>query len=102
MLICIRGEASVIIGGDSGPKVTISSGDLLLVPPGVAHKQLDEKDGFALLGSYPTTDFDGSIDTLTGIPTEEQRERIVRCHVPDHDPIFRLNIKQLCHHAPTL
>ena len=93
MLICIRGEASVIIGGDSGPKVTISSGDLVLVPPGVAHKQLEEKDGFALLGSYPTTDFDGSIDTLTGLPTEEQMERIVRCHVPDHDPIFRLNIK---------
>ena len=72
LLLCIRGEASVQIGGASGPKVTISTGDLALIPPGVAHKQLNEKNGFALLGSYPTFGgFDGDIDTLTGCPTTE-------------------------------
>ena len=96
LLLCIRGEASVQFGGGSGPIVTVSTGDLVLIPPGLAHKQLIEKNGFALLGSYPTVCFDGSIDTLTGFPTETEVERISRCHVPEQDPIFHLDIHELC------
>ena len=97
LLLCFRGEANIQIGGDAGPTITITNGDLLLVPPGVAHKQLNEKNNFALLGSYPTTNFDGSIDTITGVPSDEERQRIANCYVPTHDPIFRLDIHHLCH-----
>lgn len=48
----------------------------MLIPPGVAHKQLEANGGFTLLGAYPTQEFDGSIDTLTGSPTAEQRDWI--------------------------
>lgn len=96
LLLCIRGEASVQFGGNSGPTVTVAMGDLVFVPPGLAHKQMNEKNGFALLGSYPTAGFDGSIDTLTGPPTKEQRERIAKCHVPERDPFFHLDIHKLC------
>lgn len=97
LLICIHGEATIQFGGDSGPTASVATGDLLLIPPGLAHKQLDEKNGFALLGSYPTVGgFDDAIDTLTGSPTKEEMERIVNCHVPEHDPIFHLDVLKLC------
>lgn len=84
------------LGGDAGPTVSIGPGDLVLIPPGLAHKQLDATGGFALLGSYPKEGFDGSIDTLTGPPTDAVRENIARCYVPAKDPIFGLDIEKLC------
>lgn len=96
LLLCVSGRASIQVGGDGGPVVSVSRGDLMLVPPGVAHKQLDEGGGFALLGSYPREGFDGRIDTVRGVPTKEQRERIESCHVPDRDPIFGLDVRELC------
>jgi len=95
-LLCIRGEALVQFGGGSGPTVKVADGDLVLIPPGLAHRQLDEKDGFALLGSYPKERFNGSIDTLTGPPTREERERMAECYVPERDPLFHLDILKLC------
>ena len=74
----------------------VHKGDVLLVPPGVAHKQISEEGRFSLLGSYPTHRFDGSIDTCRGEPTNEERRRIHECYVPKKDPIFNLNISKLC------
>ena len=96
LLLCVCGSASVQVGGDTGPTVKIEKGDLLLVPPGVAHKQLGEESGFSLPGSYPTFGFDGRIDTCRGKPTDEERRRIQECYVPKIDPLFKLNIEELC------
>jgi uncharacterized protein YjlB len=99
LLLCVRGKASVQLGGNTGPTVTVEKGDFVLIPPGIAHKQLnDDTGGFTLLGSYPTQGFDGSIDTLTGPPTNEERDNIASCHVPGQD-IFGLDIRQLCEAA---
>ena len=81
------------MGGESGPFVTISKGDLVLIPPGVAHKQLSEHGGFSLLGAYPTQGFDDKIDTCTGKATVEEMKRIKECYVPEVDPIFKLGIR---------
>ena len=96
LLLCVRGEASVQLGGPTGPTVTISRGDSVLIPPGVAHKQLNTKGGFTLLGAYPTREFDGSVDTLTGSPTNGQRQSIIDCYMPSTEPITGLNVKELC------
>ncbi len=99
-MICVCGSASIQLGGDIGPIaiVKIDRGDLVLIPPGVAHKQLEEEGGFSLLGSYPTFGFDGRIDTCRGKPTDEERRRIQECYVPKVDPIFHLNVEveELC------
>ena len=96
LLLCVCGSASIQLGGDDGPTVKIDKGDLVLIPPGVAHKQLEEGGGFSLLGSYPTFRFDGRIDTFRGKPTDEERKRIQDCYVPKTDPMFNLNIAEVC------
>jgi hypothetical protein len=61
-------------------------GDLILIPPGVAHKQLEASDDFTLLGSYPNET--PNADTCRGAPTSVQARNIVECPVPASDPIF--------------
>lgn len=95
LLLCVEGQANVQVGGDKGPKVLIAQGDLVLVPPGLAHKQLDATKGFTLLGSYPKSGYSG-IDTLTGAPTADERHAIQTCPVPPSDPVFGLDILELC------
>jgi uncharacterized protein YjlB len=100
LLVCIRGTASVRMGGPSGPTLSIRRGDLILIPPGISHQQIQDEDGFALLGSYPLKDcsasWTGSVDTLNGPPTKIQRDNIRACPVPGKDPIFGLDILTLC------
>ncbi|CAJ1949630.1 unnamed protein product [Cylindrotheca closterium] len=84
ILVCIQGEANVQMGGSTGPTVLVEKGDVVYVPPGFAHKQLDDRNGFTLLGAYPTESLAGgdSIDTLTGKPTPAERDNIAHCVVP--------------------
>lgn len=62
----------------------------MLIPPGLAHKQLRDKGGFTLLGSYPhdSEAHLGPVDTLRGSPTAKQRENILSCLLPPKDPFF--------------
>lgn len=85
-LICIRGSATIQFGGPAGLTVDTSEGDYILIPPGVVHKQVNARNGFTLLGSYPLETPD--VDTLTSSPTKEQLQNIEQCLVPRVDPIF--------------
>ncbi len=83
-LLCIRGEADVQFGGPTGPVLTPTEGDLVLVPPGVAHKQLRSERGFLLLGAYP--DHEGcstpDADTVRSAPSARQERAILACPAP--------------------
>ena len=83
-LLCVRGEADVQFGGPQGPVLTTSEGDLVLIQPGVAHKQGRTADGFLLLGSYPTHEgcFTPDADTVRGAPTPQQAASIKACPAP--------------------
>jgi uncharacterized protein YjlB len=61
-------------------------GDLILIPPGVAHKQLEASGDFTLLGSYPNET--PHADTCRGKPTSAQARNIAECSLPISDPIF--------------
>mmetsp|Transcript_8370 Transcript_8370/g.14066 ORF Transcript_8370/g.14066 Transcript_8370/m.14066 type:complete len:212 (+) Transcript_8370:67-702(+) len=87
-LLCVRGEADVQFGGPSGPFLRAAVGDLVLIPPGVAHKQGASSGGFLLLGSYPVHAGCPTphADTVCKAPTLQQAENIKSCPVPLHCP----------------
>ena len=87
-LLCVSGSALVQLGGDGGPSVQVGLGDLLLIPPGVVHKQLSSRGNFALLGSYPAAS--PSVDNVraTSPPTANQLRNIATAAVPQADPLF--------------
>ena len=95
LLLGVEGHATIQLGGPDGPELLVQKGDLLLIPPGVAHKQLHATHDFALLGSYPTSGGSGSVvDTLRGAPTDQQRANIQACLAPASEPILQLDLSQ--------
>jgi uncharacterized protein YjlB len=48
------GTARVQVGGPKGPELTVNPGDVIVIPAGVAHKNLGSSRDFAVVGAYPS------------------------------------------------
>eukprot|EP00743_Colponemidia_sp_Colp-15_P009829 GILK01010769.1.p1 GENE.GILK01010769.1~~GILK01010769.1.p1 ORF type:complete len:202 (-),score=5.82 GILK01010769.1:47-604(-) len=82
-----QGTARLLLGGESGVQVDVSSGDLVVIPAGVAHKCLQSSSDFSVVGSYP----DGqTVDMNYGRSGERPGtvQNISRVSKPSHDPVF--------------
>jgi uncharacterized protein YjlB len=53
VLGCYRGSAEVQLGGPGGIVLRIETGDVVVIPAGVAHKRVDAEGGFGVVGAYP-------------------------------------------------
>ena len=87
LLAVYAGRARVQLGGPSGPVEELSLGDVIIIPAGVAHKNLGSSPDFAVVGSYP----DGQEwDLLEGSPDERPRadQNIGQVPLPRRDPLF--------------
>ncbi|NCD68361.1 cupin [Mucilaginibacter sp. R11] len=47
------GETALQLGGEQGPILTIKKGDVLIIPAGVAHKNLGAENCIGVVGAYP-------------------------------------------------
>ena len=86
VLVAYRGVAIVELGGGDGLKITFAKGDVLIIPAGVAHKKIGERDKFACVGAYP----DGmAYDMNLGTKAEKSKAQanIVFVPIPLMDPI---------------
>ncbi|NIU02548.1 MAG: cupin domain-containing protein, partial [Aliifodinibius sp.] len=53
-VLCVyKGEAKVQLGGDDGIIQTVKPGDVIIIPAGVAHKNLGSNSDFRIIGAYP-------------------------------------------------
>lgn len=91
-LLCVSGRAKIQLGGPHGLLLCIRQGDALLIPPGLAHKQVSLSSDFLLLGSYPTP---LRIDNVRKAPTDQQLQNIMLCSPPDKDPVWGLPLSLL-------
>jgi uncharacterized protein YjlB len=81
------GFAKLRLGGERGQTVEICSGDVILIPAGVAHQNIGASPDFAVVGAYP----DGRHwDLLRGLPGERPKSdhTIAALPIPDYDPIY--------------
>jgi uncharacterized protein YjlB len=81
-----RGHVKVRLGGPSGPVITLETGDVAILPAGVAHKNEGQSDDFAVVGAYPAGT---SPDMNYGKPSErpESDRNIARVARPSQDPV---------------
>ena len=85
------GSAKLRLGGEHGQTVEVRSGDVILIPAGVAHHNIGTSPDFSDVGAYP----DGrQWDLLRGLPGERPKSdhTIAALPIPDYDPISALTV----------
>ena len=81
------GSARLLLGGEQGKPVTVQAGDILVIPAGVGHKNLESSADFGVVGAYP----DGrTFDVLRGLPGERPKadQTIAALPLPQTDPLL--------------
>jgi uncharacterized protein YjlB len=74
------------MGGSNGPEVRLEAGDAVLIPAGVAHKNVDSSVDYRILGSYPHGQ---KPDLCRGNPLEwdEVLDKIAHVRLWEKDPV---------------
>jgi uncharacterized protein YjlB len=84
------GTANVQLGGENGIVVPVSPSDVLLIPAGVAHKNLGASPDLGIVGAYPLGQ---RPDMCYGKSHERPQadERIAAVALPQADPVYGKN-----------
>jgi uncharacterized protein YjlB len=83
------GKALLHLGGEQGKKIKVNAGDIIVVPAGVGHKNLDSDD-LGIVGAYP----DGrDWDLMRGREGERPKadRNIAAVPMPTTDPLLEKN-----------
>lgn len=81
------GKTQLLLGGDLGIRLRVKKGDVMIIPAGVAHKNLGKKHDIGCIGAYP----DGhDFDLNYGMPGERPDTdfNIRKVPVPFSHPLF--------------
>jgi uncharacterized protein YjlB len=80
----------VRFGGDHGREISLSAGDVAILPAGTGHQRLSASSDFLVVGAYPP---DGTYDECTGWADERTKalKSIPQVPVPERDPVFGLD-----------
>lgn len=80
------GDAMLHLGGETGEKIKVRVGDIIIIPAGVGHKCLSHSEDFTVLGAYPG----GLSPDLNRGETGERPQtdkNIARVPFPSTDPL---------------
>lgn len=81
-----RGEVTVQLGGKDGPEVTLSAGDVVILPAGTGHKRLSPSPELLVIGGYPAGQ--ESFSTRRGGEADDgTAARIAAVPLPSGDPV---------------
>ncbi|NDY72870.1 hypothetical protein DO021_15330 [Desulfobacter hydrogenophilus] len=75
------------LGGPDGKTVIVEVGDVVIIPAGVAHKNIDQSPDFNVVGAYPI----GQVpDMKYGKPGERPNadQNIQNIDRPEYDPVY--------------
>jgi uncharacterized protein YjlB len=82
-----KGETVVQLGGDHGEELIFQKGDVLIIPAGVAHKNLTPGNNFKCVGAYPGgSDYDMNYGRKSERPRADKQ--ILSVPLPLKDPVF--------------
>jgi uncharacterized protein YjlB len=82
-----KGETTLLLGGPNGGEVKIRRGDVVIIPAGVAHRNMGKQDDIQCVGAYPGG---GDYDINYGKVGERPRtdRNIENVPIPEMDPVF--------------
>jgi len=81
------GSATVQFGGPRGITQTVRTGDVVVIPAGVAHKNLGSTADFGVVGAYPDgRQWDMNYGKAGERPATDRA--IARVPIPETDPVY--------------
>lgn len=81
-----QGSVKVQLGGPQGIEAILKTGDAVVIPSGVAHKNLESSSDFACVGAYPPNQkYDMNYGKIGERPAADKNIRKVP--IPEVDPI---------------
>ena len=81
-----NGTALLQLGGENGEKLRVEAGDIIIIPAGVGHKNL-ESENFKIVGDYPNgRDYDMNYGKEGERPAADKN--IAAVPIPEADPWF--------------
>jgi uncharacterized protein YjlB len=87
VLAVFSGSGTVQFGGERGVQRELQMGDVVIIPAGVAHKNLLSGDDFAVVGAYPAGQkWDMCYGRAEERPEADENIRGVR--LPHQDPLY--------------
>ena len=84
------GEVRVAFGGPAGREVTVRAGDAVIIPAGVAHRNMGQSANLLVIGAYPGG---SDYDIRRGEPAEHAvaMRAIAAVPLPASDPVLGLH-----------
>jgi uncharacterized protein YjlB len=79
------GSVTVLLGGETGTKVDLVAGDIVVLPAGTGHKRLSSHPGLSVIGAYPSGQ-EGP--DLLRSRSAEAEARIAHLTLPKIDPVM--------------
>lgn len=86
----VSGSGRVQFGGPNGLSLLLEEGDVVIIPAGVAHKNISEDSDIVCVGAYPEGQ---SYDLMRGKPEELDKAMtaLKNLPLPEADPLYGVN-----------
>ena len=81
------GQATVLLGGDSGERIDLKAGDVVVLPAGTGHRKIESSDDFAVVGAYPNGSKPDLKEKDPGARAQAKAQ-IKSVPVPQTDPVY--------------
>lgn len=95
-IAAVKGQTILLLGGENGKVIKFEKGDVIVIPAGVAHKNLGKEKDVLCVAGYPDgREFDMNYGESGERPAAD--ERIASVPVPSTDPIYGESENGLVH-----
>ncbi|ALC88600.1 hypothetical protein AM500_01425 [Bacillus sp. FJAT-18017] len=81
------GQATILLGGDSGERLEVKAGDVVLLPAGTGHQLVEASEEFEVIGAYPNG-MTPNIVQQDPAKRAQALQEIQNVPVPETDPVY--------------
>lgn len=88
LLVVTKGSAVVAFGGETGQRVSVGLGDVVVIPAGVVHQGIESEGDFTCLAAYPAGQPEVDLRRCEAAELPETTANVARVALPRQHPVL--------------